>query len=57
VKDRKDTGTITTGIENRFGAGVKALPALRKYWPTARDYLAGWTIEDGDSTGAIVAGE
>src|SRR6266436_1063177 len=35
-QDRKEISTITTGMRNSFGAGVKAIQAWRAYWPSAR---------------------
>ena len=39
VKDRKERGTVTTGIENRFGAGVEAKWERRPHWPPARGLI------------------
>ena len=55
MKDKGTIDTITTGMENRFGAGIEALQPRRSHWPTVRDQLAGRTSEQGKPVGIFVA--
>src|SRR6267142_1746691 len=45
-QDRKEISTITTGMRNSFGAGVKAIEAWRAYWPSARGLFPRRTREN-----------
>src|SRR5437899_12461058 len=45
-QDRKEISTITTGMRNSFGAGVKAIQAWRAYWPLARGLFPRRTREN-----------
>ena len=46
LKDRKEINTITTGMENSFGAGGNACESRRACCLRTRDYLAGRVSED-----------
>jgi hypothetical protein len=55
VKDKKEAGTITTGMENSFGPGFDAVQVQSTYCPTTRDQLTDRTSQTRNhGTGSLM---